>query len=67
MDDTDVMDVCLIGHSFVTRLHRYMQSSGRLQNLNLDVDKFRISVCARGGLCVAQLSSTNSYVLYSDW
>ena len=59
MDDTDVMDVCLIGHSFVTRLHRYMQSSGRLQNLNLDVDKFRISVCARGGLRVAQLSSTN--------
>ena len=59
MDDTDMMDVCLIGHSFVTRLHRYMQSSGRLQNLNLDVDKFRISVCARGGLRVAQLSSTN--------
>ena len=61
MDDTDMMDVCLIGHSFVTRLHRYMQSSGRLQNLNLDVDKFRISVCTRGGLRVTCLK-TRDYV-----
>ena len=44
MDDTDVISVYLIGHSFVTRLHRYMQSSGRLQNLNLDVDKFRCAL-----------------------
>ena len=28
-------------------------------NSNLDMDKFRISVCARGGLRMAQLSSTN--------
>ena len=58
MDDTDVMNVCLIGHSFVTRLHRYIQSNGRLRNLNLDMDNFRISVCARGGFRVAQLIST---------
>ena len=58
MDNTDVMDVCLIGQSFVTRLHRYMQSNGRLRNLYLDMDKFRISVCARGGLRVAQVPRT---------
>ena len=49
MDDTDVMDACFIEHSFVTRLHRYMQSTGHLRNLNLYIDKFRISLCARGG------------------
>ena len=43
----------------MTRLHRYLQSNERLRNLNLDMYRFRISVCAPGGLRVEQLSSTN--------
>lgn len=59
MDDAAKLDVCLIGHSFLTRLHGYMQSNRCLRNLNLNVDKFHISVCARGGLRVSQLSCSN--------
>ena len=59
MDDAVKLDVCLIGHSFLTRLHGYMQSNRCLRSLNLNVDKFHVSVCARGGLRVSQLSCSN--------
>ena len=59
MDDTKKLDVCLIGHFFLTRLNGYMQSNRCYWNLNLNVDKFHISVCACRGLRVSQSSSSN--------
>ncbi|XP_062572922.1 uncharacterized protein LOC134234884 [Saccostrea cucullata] len=55
MDDVKRLSVCIIGHSFVSRLQRYMDSNSSLMNLNLDSDNFNVWVCARGGLRVSQL------------
>lgn len=42
--------VCLLGHSYIRRLAEFMTVNPNLQNLNLDDDRYNISVCARGGL-----------------
>ena len=55
MDNPNLLSVCLIGHSFITRLERYMQSNIHLRNLNLDRDLFFVSTRARGGLHVSQI------------
>lgn len=55
MDNSSFLSVCLIGHSFVTRLQRYMQTNSQLRNLKLDSDYFNVFTCSRGGLRVAQL------------
>lgn len=61
MDNSSFLSVCLIGHSFVTRLQRYMQTNSQLRNLKLDSDYFNVFTCARGGLRVAQLPAFVSF------
>lgn len=42
--------VCLIGLSYIRRLSDIMISNKNLLNINLDDDRYKISVCVRGGL-----------------
>ena len=55
MDTPSLLSVCLIGHSFITRLERYMQSNIHLRYLNLDRDLFCMITRARGGEHVLQI------------
>uniref|UniRef100_A0A8W8P1C7 Uncharacterized protein n=1 Tax=Magallana gigas TaxID=29159 RepID=A0A8W8P1C7_MAGGI len=41
--------VCLLGHSYIRRLAEFMTVNPNLQNLNLNDDRYNISVCAKGG------------------
>lgn len=42
--------VCLLGLSYIRRLSDIMISNKNLLNINLDDDRYKISVCVRGGL-----------------
>lgn len=42
--------VCLLGLSYIRRLSNIMISNKNLLNINLDDDRYKISVCVRGGL-----------------
>lgn len=42
--------VCLLGLSYIRRLSDIMVSNQNLLNINLDDDRYKISVCVRGGL-----------------
>lgn len=42
--------VCLLGLSYIRRLSDIMISNKNLLNINLDEDRYKISVCVRGGL-----------------
>lgn len=42
--------VCLLGLSYIKRLSDIMISNKNLLNINLDDDRYKISVCVRGGL-----------------
>lgn len=42
--------VCLLGLSYIRRLSDIMISNKNLLNINLDDDRYTISVCVRGGL-----------------
>lgn len=61
MDNSSFLSVCLIGHSFVPRLQRFMQTNSQLGNLKLDSDYFNEFTCARWGLRVAQLPAFVSF------
>lgn len=50
VDPESKTHVCLLGHSYIRRLAEFMAVNPNLQNLNLDVDRYKISVYARGGL-----------------
>lgn len=41
--------VCLLGLSYIRRLSDIMISNQNLLNMNLDDDRYKISVCVRGG------------------
>lgn len=41
---------CLLGLSYIRRLSDIMISNKNLLNINLDDDRYKISVCVRGGL-----------------
>lgn len=66
--------VCLLGHSYIRRLAEFMTVNPNLQNLNLDDDRYNISVCARGGLRTYDLhrmirdvtETPQSYVFYTN-
>lgn len=42
--------VCLLGLSYIRRLSDIMISNKNLLNINLNDDRYKISVCVRGGL-----------------
>lgn len=42
--------VCLLGLSYIRRLSDIMISNKNLLNKNMDDDRYKISVCVRGGL-----------------
>lgn len=42
--------VCLLGLSYIRRLSDIMISNKNLLSINLDDDRYKISVCVRGGL-----------------
>lgn len=42
--------VCLLGPSYIRRLSDIMISNQNLLNINLDDDRYKISVCVKGGL-----------------
>lgn len=42
--------VCLLGLSYIRRLSDIMISNQNLLNINVDDDRYKISVCVRGGL-----------------
>lgn len=42
--------VCLLGLSYIRRLSDIMISNKNLLNINLDDDRYKISVCVTGGL-----------------
>lgn len=56
MGDPHFLRICLLGHSFITRLGRYMDSHPDLYNLNLLEDRYSVCVRARGGLRIARLA-----------
>lgn len=58
--NTNKRTVCLLGHSFQTRLTRYMRNSAGNDNLRLATSDFHVYVRARPGLTLSRLSSIRS-------
>uniref|UniRef100_A0A8W8LWK6 Uncharacterized protein n=1 Tax=Magallana gigas TaxID=29159 RepID=A0A8W8LWK6_MAGGI len=56
MGDPHFLRICLLGHSFMTCLGRYMDSHPDLYNLNLLEDRDSVCVRARGGLRISRLA-----------
>ena len=64
--DTDcqnLLHVAVIGHSFITRLHRYIRLNPRLGNFNLDVNSFVFDFQARGGLRIPHLVNSRDFFI----
>ena len=43
----NLLNVVVIRHPFITRLHRYIRLNSRLRNFNLDVNSFVFDSCER--------------------
>lgn len=52
----------MIGHSFITGLHRYFRLIPRLKNFNLDVNSFVFDFHARGGLQIPHLVNSREFL-----
>ena len=52
----------MIGHSFITGLHRYFRLNPRLRNFNLDVNSFVFDFHARGGLQIPHLVNSREFL-----
>lgn len=50
VDPDSIKTHCLLGLSYIRRLSDIMISNKNLLNINLDDDRYKISVCVRGGL-----------------
>lgn len=46
----NILGICLIGHSFISRLGRYLTSHPDLMNLRLNREQYDVIIRARGGL-----------------
>jgi hypothetical protein len=64
MDELNSLRICLVGHSFISRLQRYMDSHQILQNLNLDQGRYTVSVRARGGLRISNIARSRDFLTF---
>lgn len=64
MSDPNFLRICLLGHSFISRLQRYMDSHEDLRNLRLHQDYYSVSVRARGGLRISTLARSRHFLTF---
>ncbi|XP_062594564.1 uncharacterized protein LOC134255982 [Saccostrea cucullata] len=64
MEEPNFLRICLLGHSFVTRLRRYMDSHPDLMNLKLHQDFYSVSVRARGGLRISSVARSRDFLTF---
>ena len=61
----NILHVTLLGHSFIRRLNRFMNSCDRFENLRLLKCNFLINCRAQGGLTVARLAQQKQLCTFS--
>lgn len=62
--DPNRLEICLLGHSFIARLGRYMSSHPDLRNLRLYRNQYDVIIRARGGLRIASLAISRDLLTF---
>lgn len=58
------LGICLLGHSFISRLRRYLTSHPDLMNLRLYREQYDVIIRARGGLRIASLAHSRDLLTF---